>query len=240
MDIDLFFTYSGIAEGDIQGKTVVVIDVLRACTVIPTAFAAGCREIIPVKSIGDSSSLMAKLDRDVIVLAGEREGHRVEGFDLGNSPFEFTKDVVADKTIILASTNGSKALVLGSHGETCLAGSFVNLSRIVNAVEMLDHDTVIICSGKLSRFALEDALCGGMLISRLGDQVSSTNDAGMTSLMLYEKYQNDVMGVLRNCDHGQYLASIGFAADIEYAARVDAVDVLPVWDNGRLVSADDA
>jgi len=240
MKVELFFTFSGIAESDIQGKTVVVIDVLRACTVIPTAFAAGCREIIPVKSIGDSSSLMAKLDRGVVILAGEREGHRVEGFDLGNSPFEFTKDVVAEKTIILASTNGTKALVLGSHGATCMAGSFVNLSRIVREVAHLDRDTVIICSGKQSRFALEDALCGGMMITRLGEMVTSTNDAGMTARMLYDEYQNDLTGVLKRCDHGEYLASIGFAADIEYAAQVDTVDILPLWDNGRLVSADHA
>ncbi len=238
MKIELFFTHSGITESDIQGKTVVVIDVLRACTVIPTAFEAGCREVIPVKSIGDSSSLMARLDRGVVILAGEREGHRVEGFDLGNSPFEFTKDVVADKTIILASTNGSKALVLGSHGDSCLAGSFVNLSRVVYEVSTLKRDTVFICSGKQSRFALEDALCGGMMIRRLGDMVTETNDAGMTACMLYDRYQDDIAGVLKRSDHGKYLATIGFAADIEYAARVDTINILPVWDNGRLISAD--
>jgi len=238
MKIELFFTYSGISESDIVGKTVVVIDVLRACTVIPTAFDAGCKEIIPVKSIGDSSELLGKLDRDVLVLAGEREGYRVEGFDLGNSPFEFTKDVVGDKTVILASSNGSKALVLGAHGETCMAASFVNLSRIVEEVGSLKRDTVIICSGKLSRFALEDAICGGMMISRLSDLVDSTNDAGMTANMLYERHKEDLVGVLRGCDHGQYLSSIGFTADIEYAARVDAFSILPLWDNGRLVSVD--
>jgi len=236
MKAELYFTYAGLTDQDLLGKTVVVIDVLRACTVICTAFAAGCREIIPVRSVGDGSALLANLDRGVVLLAGERDGYKVEGFDLGNSPFEFTKQVVRDKTIILASTNGSKAIVLGSNGETCLAASFVNISTVVERVTAIDRDIVIICSGKESTFSLEDAICGGMMLSLLKGKVELANDAACVACMLYDNYKNNLVSALRGCDHGHYLASIGFGGDIDYAAGVDTVGVLPRWDNGRLIT----
>jgi len=236
MKVELYFTPAGLAEKDVLGKTVVVIDVLRACTVICKAFAAGCREIIPVNSVGDGSALLANLDREVVLVAGERDGYRVEGFDLGNSPFEFTRDVVRDKTIILASTNGSKAMVLGSSGKAMYAASFVNASTIAGALASASGDIVIACSGKESRFSLEDAVCGGMIISRLGDTIGEANDAAMVAKSLYEFHKDDIRSALRNSDHGRYLVSIGFSADIDYAAGVDTIAVLPQWDKGRFVA----
>jgi len=239
MNIDLYFTAAGLSENDLRGKTVTVVDVLRACTVIPTALKAGCKEIIPVKSIGDSSTLLGNLDRDVVVLAGEREGHRIEGFDLGNSPFEFTESVVGGKTVILASTNGSKVLVLGSAGEACVAASFVNVSVIAEEIARIGNDTVIICSGKEHRFSMEDALCGGMIISRLGERADTANDAAQVAKGLYDRYSGDLPGALKSCDHGRYLKSIGFGGDIDYAASVDSVPILPIMRQGRLVNGEE-
>jgi 2-phosphosulfolactate phosphatase len=235
MKAELYFTPAGLTNNDLYGKTVVVIDVLRACTVICTAFAAGCREVIPVNSIGDGSTLLGNLDRDVVLLAGERDGYRVEGFDLGNSPLEFTKDVVRNKTIILASTNGSKAMVLGSSGESMLAASFVNVSAIVDKVASLDDDIAVVCSGKESRFSLEDVVCGGMIIAALGSRSEIANDAAMVAKTLYEAHKDDIASALRTCDHGRYLRSIGFADDIDYAAGIDTIGVLPQWENGRFL-----
>jgi 2-phosphosulfolactate phosphatase len=235
MEVRLYFTPAGLTDEDLFGRTVVVIDVLRACTVICAAFAAGCREVIPVNSIGDGSTLLGNLDRDVVLLAGERDGYRVEGFDLGNSPLEFTEDVVSKKTIILASTNGSKAMVLGSSGKSMLAASFVNVSAAVDKVAYLDEDTAIVCSGKKSRFSLEDAVCGGMIISRLGNRVEVANDAAIVAKTLYETHKDDIVSLLRTCDHGRYLSSIGFADDIDFAARIDTIGVLPQWENARFL-----
>lgn len=235
MKVKLYFTPAGLTDKDLIGRTVIVIDVLRACTVICAAFAAGCREVIPVNSIGDGSTLLGNLDRDVVLLAGERDGYRVEGFDLGNSPLEFTKDVVSNKTIILASTNGSKAMILGSSGELMLAASFVNVSAIVDKVASQDGDTALVCSGKDSRFSLEDVVCGGMIVSRLGNKVEVANDAAMVANTLYEAHKDDIASVLRTCDHGRYLSSIGFAEDISFAAGIDTIGILPQWDNGRFL-----
>jgi len=238
MRVELFFTPAGLAEDDLKGKAVVVIDVLRACTVVCAAFAAGCREIIPVKSLGDGSTLLGNLDRDVVLMAGERDGYRVEGCDLGISPYEFTEVVVKNKTIILASTNGSKAMVLGSSGTVEFATSFVNMSAVVSRLREMRTDTVILCSGKNSRFSLEDAICGGMVVSRLRNMITDDNDAAMVAEMLYQKHESDLLSSLKLSDHGEYLGSIGFGADIDFAAGVDTIDVLPQLVDGRFLAAD--
>jgi 2-phosphosulfolactate phosphatase len=236
MKVELHFTYAGLSESDLHGKTVVVIDVLRACTVICAAFRSGCREIIPVESAGDGSALLRNLDRAVTILAGERDGHKVDGFNLGNSPLEFTESAVKGKTIILASTNGTPALVLGSSGARMYAASFLNVSRVAEEVVAAGEETVIICSGQESRFTLEDAICGGKMISLLRHKASLVNDAATVARMLFTKHRNDLLSALRNCDHGRYLHSIGFGADLDVAAGVDTAPVLPCWDNGRLVA----
>jgi 2-phosphosulfolactate phosphatase len=235
MKVGLYFTHAGLTENEIAGKTVVVIDVLRACTVVCQAFASGCREVIPVRTVGDASTLAANLDREVVLLAGERYGHKIEGFDLGNSPFEFTKDIVRDKIIILASTNGSKAMVLGSSGASCYAASFVNVTAVVDQIKANGIDTAIICSGKESKFSLEDAICGGMILSILGSQADLINDAAEVALTMYETHKSNLIAALRNCDHGRYLASIGFGYDIDFAAGIDTLRILPAWEHGRLV-----
>lgn len=238
MRVELFFTPSGLVEDDLKGKAVVVIDVLRACTVVCAAFAAGCREIIPVKSLGDGSTLLGNLDRDVVLMAGERDGYRVEGFDLGNSPYEFTEDVVKNKTVILASTNGSKAMVLGSSGTVEFAASFVNMSAVVKKLSEMSTDTVVLCSGKDSRFSLEDAICGGMIVSRLRNLITDDNDAAKVAEVLYHEHERDLLSSLRYSDHGEYLSSIGFGADIDFAAGVDTINVLPQLTDGRFLAAD--
>ncbi len=240
MKIELFFTYAGLTEEDVRGKTVVVIDVLRACTTACAAFRSGCREIIPVESIGDATSLLANLDRDVVLLAGERQGYKVDGFDLGNSPYEFTEDIVRGKVIILASTNGSRALVPGSGGEECMAASFVNVSNVVERIASVGNDIAIVCSGRELHFSLEDTLCGGMIISGLADRAESANDAAVVALALYEERKSSLASALRNSDHGRYLVSLGFSADIDFAAQVDSIGLIPYWDNGRLVVDDGA
>ncbi len=240
LKVELFFTYAGLTDEEVKGKTVVVIDVLRACTTACAAFMSGCREIIPVESIGDATSLLDKLDREVVLLAGERKGYKVDGFDLGNSPYEFTEEIVRGKVIILASTNGSRALVLGSAGEDCMAASFVNVSNIVERIASVGNDIAIVCSGRELNFSLEDTLCGGMIISGLGDRAESANDAAVVASKLYEERKSDLASALRNSDHGRYLVSLGFSPDIDFAAQVDSIGLIPYWDNGRLVVDDGA
>lgn len=238
MKLKLFFTPAGINDDQITGKTSVVIDILRATSVAAVALHNGAREIIPMATLGDATSLRQKLDHSSALLGGEREGQKVEGFDLGNSPFEYGTSVVESKSIILASTNGSVALIRGSEAEHCLACSFINVSTVLKRIMELNNNTAIICAGNKGGFSLEDALCGGMLLERLrsadGD-IELDNDASWVALEMYEKHKHDIRAALRESDHGKFLISLGFEQDIAFCASVDSIPICPSWQSGRLI-----
>lgn len=238
MKLKLFFTPAGINDDQITGKTSVVIDILRATSVAAVALHNGAREIIPMATLGDATSLRQKLDHSSALLGGEREGQKVEGFDLGNSPFEYGSSVVENKSIILASTNGSGALIRGSEAEHCLSCSFINVSAILDRVMELQADTAIICAGNNGGFSLEDALCGGMLLERLQSadpDIKLDNDASWVALEMYEKHKLNIEAALRESDHGKFLISLGFEQDVAFCARQDSIPICPFWRSGRLI-----
>lgn len=237
MNIRLFFTPAGINEEQINGRTAVVIDILRATTVAAVALSNGAREIIPVATLGDAASLREKLEKSTVQLGGEREGKKVEGFDLGNSPFEYGPESVESKTIILATTNGSAALLKGAEAQQCLSCAFVNISATMKKILEIGEDVAIICAGNKGGFSLEDALCGGMLVDKLGSlggPVELDNDATHVAQALYHRHKEDLQGALRQSDHGKYLFSLGFDKDIEFCAQEDTLSICPVWQSGRL------
>ncbi|NIP42977.1 MAG: 2-phosphosulfolactate phosphatase [candidate division Zixibacteria bacterium] len=237
MNIRLFFTPAGIGEEQINGRTAVVIDILRATTVAAVALGNGAREIIPVTNLGDATSLREKLDRSAVQLGGEREGQKVDGFDLGNSPFEYGPDAVENKTVILATTNGSAAILKGGEAKYCLSCAFVNLTATLEKILEIKDDISVICAGNKGGFSLEDALCGGMLVDKLlasGGNMELDNDAAFVSQGLYHKHRDNLEEALHKSDHGKYLDSLGFSNDVSFCAQKDSLSICPVWQSGRL------
>jgi len=238
MKIKLYFTPAGINDDQITGRTAIVIDILRATTTAAVALFNGAREIIPTAALGDATSLKQKLDHSSVLLGGEREGQKVEGFDLGNSPFEYSSKVVENKSIILASTNGSAALLCGSEAENCLSCAFINVTAVLEQVLTFKKDAAIICAGNKGGFSLEDALCGGMLVRRLLDNdknVELDNDATAVALKLYDQNKDNIREAISESDHGKFLNSLGFEQDISFCAKEDHLSVTPVWKSGRLI-----
>lgn len=238
MKIKLFFTPAGISEDQIAGRSAVVIDILRATTTAAVALFNGAREIIPTATLGDATSLKQKLDHSSVLLGGERDGQKVEGFDLGNSPFEYSSRVVENKSIILASTNGSAALLCGSEAENCLSCAFINISAVQKQVLSLSRDIAIICAGNKGGFSLEDALCGGMLVRKLLDsdtKIEMDNDAATVALRLYDQNSDNIRDAISESDHGRFLNSLGFEQDISFCAKEDHLSITPVWKSGRLI-----
>jgi 2-phosphosulfolactate phosphatase len=238
MKIDLFFTPNEVTEEELNDKAVLVIDVLRASTTIAYAFHNGCKDIIPTSSMDAATELSRKIGRDAALLCGEREGKKIEGFDLGNSPFEYEAEKIKDKTLIFATTNGSKAIVKGSAGRSLAVGSFVNFQTVADYLNSDSNDLSIVCSGKLDQFSLEDAVCGGLYIDTLVKKgVRQLNDAACAALKLYEVHQGNLLGMLKNSSHGQYLIELGFEKDLHLCSEVNSLQVLPVLNDGRLVRA---
>ena len=233
--ITVHFTPSELDELQCRDKTVVVIDVLRASTTIITALTNGAKEMIPVSSIESAVKISSSLFGDVTLRAGERNGKRIEGFNLGNSPLEFTEEAVKGKSIIFLTTNGSIAMVKARHAKHLLIGAFVNLSNIVDTLKELNTDFTIICSGQDGRFCLEDAVCAGKIINRLkkdSKKQYSLDDAALSIASLDEIYGKNILRMLKTSEHGKYLAGIGFEDDLKVCSQIDSLPMMPLSSGG--------
>ena len=236
MKIQTFLLPAEATDSIYKGKPAVVIDVLRASTSIVAAKANGAEKVIPVATIEAATRLAATLDRESTLLCGEREGRRIDGFHLGNSPREFGAAAVTGKTIIMTTTNGTEAIARLEGAREIVVCGLVNVSAVANHLRS-EPEIVIACSGRDDRFSLEDAVCAGALISRLRDlgAASALDDAAAACELLYAIHGADLRGCLRGAAHGRYLADLGFGDDLDDCAAVDTQTTVPVVREGRIV-----
>lgn len=226
MKIEAYFTASEVDAGALTDATVVVIDVVRCTTTIVEALANGARGIYPAVSTEDAVKLAQSLGRDDTLLCGERKGSKVEGFDLGNSPGEFTREAVEGKRLVMSTTNGTRAFSLGHESARVLACAFTNLSAIVQEVEAVE-DLVVLCAGREGRFSMADALCAGHLIAQIledSDQEHVLNDAALAARALAPRKPSKRF--LGGTVGGRTLIEIGLEADLEICADVDRHDLV--------------
>ncbi len=243
MKIDVYFTPAGVGLPDVQGKTVVVIDVLRATTTIAVALHNGAKAVLPSGSTEEALRLAQNLERDDVLLAGERKSVRIPGFALGNSPLEFTSDVVHGKTIVLTTTNGTPALIAAHGAREVLAAAAVNFGAVVQrcrAVLAEQGELVILCSGRERQFALEDSFAAGRLTKVLlpegGLRKVAVNDGALASLEIARHYGERWLRAFRASTHGQVLAELGFRDDLKLAAEENTHPVLAVYADRRITS----
>ena len=241
LSVDVIGSPSELAEGTLRDLNVVVIDVLRATTVIGHALAHGAERILPAGSVEQALEFRTQLEPGTALLCGERGGYRVPGFDLGNSPLEYVPQVVQDKTLILASTNGSVMLARCGSARRVLVASFNTLGAVAARMTEEGGDWTIVCSGKVGRACLEDLACAGRLAERLNvrPDLSGSDIEGdglAVALAVYESFGDDLKTALLNTAHGRYLHSIGFADDLEVCAAIDSLDVAPELVQGRIVA----
>jgi 2-phosphosulfolactate phosphatase len=233
--------YLNVTEVDpalLPEAAVVVIDVVRATTCAVEALANGARAIYPTASTEEAVKLLGSLGRDDTLLCGERKGVKVEGFDLGNSPAEFTRKVVEGKRIVMSTTNGSVALAGVQEARRVLACAFTNLGAVVDAVRG-EEELVIVCAGRMGRFSLDDAVCAGHLLQRLGvDAANGHNDAARAVLALGGAIEPG-RAFLAGTEAGRALAAIGLDGDLDVCAEVDRHRVVVEMRDRALVAARD-
>ena len=206
---------------------VAIVDVLRATSTITKAIDSGSGALFPVAGIEVARDLAGKLGD--ALLCGERMGIKPEGFDLGNTPLEFSREKVSGRRIVLASTNGTKALARYSDSKALIAASLLNASAAADYLKALREDIILVCAGQDGTFGAEDAICAGLMIERLketGTKFTMT-DPGWAALTLYRACKNDIPGSVRQCDHAAYLIEEGFAEDVAYCSRVDILNSVP-------------
>jgi 2-phosphosulfolactate phosphatase len=214
----------------VEERTVVVVDILRATSCMTTALAHGITQIFPVAKLEECLARKS----DTTYTAGERDGKKVDGFDLGNSPFEYMQDHLKGKQIAFTTTNGTQAIEKSLSAREIIIGSFLNLSAVVNYLRGTTNNILVVCAGWKGRFNLEDTLFAGALVEHLQDTVNSECDAPLAAQHLYTLARHDMPGFLRNSSHVQRLAKLGIEKDIIFCLTPDQYNVLPVLRNGVL------
>src|SRR6058998_1921624 len=238
MKIDVYFTPLGLNAGDLTGRAVVVVDVLRASTTVITALANGAKAVIPAATSEEAVRLASNLEKDGVILAGERRSVKIEGFALGNSPREMTATAVGGKTIVLATTNGTPALVAAQGGEPVLVGAPANFRALGEQAHQLlaaRGDLVIICAGREKQFAIEDAYTAGRLVkaAKKGTRKVELNDAARAAVALTRQFAT-WQEALENSEAARQLADVDLGDDVAFAAKADRFGVVPLYANRQI------
>jgi 2-phosphosulfolactate phosphatase len=241
MRLDVFLTPGEMIPGEIADRTVVVIDILRASSTIVEALAAGAKAIYPVASVEEALRLANTIGRDEVLLCGERKCLPIEGFDLGNSPREFTPESVAGKTLVMSTTNGTQAITLTAGAARVLIAAALNLGAVVEELAQTEANPVLLCSGREKQFALEDAVCAGEIAARLIEARPGAwelNDGAKAALALARSFGCGVE-LFGQTAGGQAISDAGLGEDLAFSAQVDRHQILPVL-HGRNITLSQA
>ncbi len=215
---------------------VVIIDILRATSSICTAFANGAGRIIPVGTAGEAKAHKEK----GFLVAAERDGYVLDFADFGNSPFNFTRERVAGRTIVYSTTNGTGIMRLVPEASLVVIGSFLNISSLVNWLTAKDKDVMIFCAGWKNRFNLEDTICAGAIAERLmaTSLYSTICDSTHAAIDLWSLARNDVIGYIEKAAQRSRLRDKGLDDCLEFCLACDFTDVIPLMRNGVLEPID--
>jgi 2-phosphosulfolactate phosphatase len=216
---------------DIENSIVVVIDIFRATSSICYGIENGAVAIIPVSKVEECAAYQGM----GCLLAAERDGEVVNGFNFGNSPFSYTKEKVSGKTIVLTTTNGTNAIDMSRKAKQIVIGSFLNLSALCKWLKSQQYNILLLCAGWKNRFNLEDTMLAGAIVYQLKGEGYKLDDAGIAAEDLYILAKDDLRAYLKKTSHSERLKKLGIEKDIEFCLNVDIVTAIPVLEGKKLV-----
>lgn len=221
---------------DVSNTIVVVIDVLRATSTIATALYNGAKEIIPVDSVQRCIQLGKELE---CITAGERDGQIAPGLQHGNSSFEYPREFIEGKTLVLTTTNGTKLLhmALAKGATEIITGSFLNLSAVCEHLIKSKKNVILACAGWKDRVNMEDSLFAGAVVSVVEEHFSINCDSSHIAETVYKKARTDLYDFMKknNASHYQRLTNFGLERDIRHCLTPDLANILPEYVNGKLM-----
>ena len=239
MRLDVFLTPAEAKPADLAGRVVAVIDVLRLSTSIAVALANEAKTVVPIESAEEAMARSKAFEKGEVVLAGEHKMMPISGFGLGNSPQGFTAEAVKGQTVLITTTNGTKALLGVQGARDIVVASYVNFSAVLSMLRVAaraNADITIVCAGNEGNFSLEDAACAGRYVRAIPKRLASVvlNDAATASALIDRRYGENIAKVLEESSHGKALTAAGFGADLAVAASVDSFPVVPIFQERQI------
>lgn len=228
--LEVIFTPALLPFYDVKGKTVVIIDILRATSSICVAFKNGVDKLLPVATT-EECLLFKEFD---FVVAGEKDAVKVEGFDLGNSPFEFDNPLLAGKNIALATTNGTKAVkfAVEKNAGKILIGSFLNLQVLCNYLKNDNNHLVLLCAGWKNKFNLEDSLFAGAVVNEIEKYYIIECDSALSAKLLYQNNANNLEELVRKSSHANRFKLLHLNTDdVKFCLQLNTAPVLPILES---------
>ena len=219
---------------EVNDAIVVIIDVFRATSTMATALYNGASKIIPV----DSAELCIEMGKQTGgITAGERDGKIIPGLSYGNSPSEYPRSFIENKTLVITTTNGTKLLhmALKQGAKEVITGSFPNLTKVVNFLKEQNANVILGCSGWKNRFNIEDTLFAGAVIEEIKDQFTIHCDSSFMANQLYNMHKADMPNYIKTLTHWHRLAAYGLEEDMLYCISKDVAPSLPIFKNGALI-----
>lgn len=234
MRVDIIISADYIKGDKISGKSVVVIDMLRATSTIVTAIGNGCKEVIPVLTPEEAFNL-SKKERSQYILGGERNAIMIDGFDCSNSPLEYDKDSVSDKTIIITTSNGTRAIRGCEDAKNIFIGSMLNAHSVAEKLYSLGNDVVIVNAGTAGEFSIDDFICSGYIIECLlgMDDEIELSDISKVSRHTFND-DNGNNAILKMAKHYNTVKNLGYISDLEYCSKKDIYDIVPEYKEGKI------
>jgi 2-phosphosulfolactate phosphatase len=227
MKLSVFHTPELAPVGELP-DCAIAVDILRATTTIATALAAGAEAVQVFADLDTLIQTSKSHPAELRLRSAERGGGTVEGFDLGNSPFDYTPEVVKGKRIFMSTTNGTRALQRIQAAPVVLTCAMINLSTVVNYLKQTRPETIwVVGSGWEGSYSLEDTACAGAIADGLEGDCEWGNDEAIAALTLYQTWRDRLEDLFRHASHGQRLLRLDGAADIALCAKLDLIQVLP-------------
>lgn len=229
MEIDVKFLPKDLEQVEsIKDKVCIVLDIFRASSTIITALGNGCTQIRPTLEIGQAWS--EKQADDSLLMAGERLSIKIDGFDFGNSPLEFSKELVSDRKLVMNTSNGTKAILACRDAAKVFIGSFINAVAVVKAAMATSRDIIVVCAGTNGSFSLEDSLCAGYLVQLATQQGAQATDIAYGAMLMYNGVGDKLIEHAARSQNGARLYEIGLAADVEYCLTANSSNTVAVYD----------
>lgn len=227
-EVQVHLTPELVPADALVGSLAVVVDVLRATTTIVHALAAGCSDVRPCADLDEARRLAGSMRAGKVLLGGERDGKPLPDFDLGNSPGEYIAKNCKGTSLVLTTTNGTKAIDRAIQAERVVIGAFVNFSAVCEQLRLDRRPLHIVCAGQSGLPTLEDTLLAGALVDCVCEEMDTRlSDSARLAWDCFENHGRCLAGALEIGGSGQGLMKLGYADDLAAAVAVDRFNIVP-------------